>query len=127
MRLAIPMLALLIATPAAAQIGINGTRQAASTGGDIEVRLGPRGRCSRNREANAMAGRAARSVERARIEIDYRRYRYAGGGLTDAEEAALERREERLDRAASSGYRSYGYRYDARRRADGRGRSYRGC
>ena len=108
MRLAVlPLAFLILAAPAAAQIGINGTRQAATTG-PIDIPIGSLSRCGRaSREAVALAGRGARGVERERIEMRYRRLRYAGSGLTPAEQEALEQQEERLDRAAQSGHRSY--------------------
>lgn len=76
MRLAIlPVAVLLAAAPAAAQIGINGTRQAASTG-EGEIALNTLSRCGRSsREANALAGRAARGVQREQLAMTYRRYR----------------------------------------------------
>lgn len=96
---------LLVASPAAGQIGINGSRQAATTG-DMEISLNALSRCGRSsREANALAGRAARGVEREQFAMTYRRYRYADSGLSDAEEEALARQEQRIEDAARSGYR----------------------
>jgi hypothetical protein len=107
----------LAAAPAAAQIGINGSRQAASTR-DIEFPLNPLNRCgAARREANAIAGSATRAIERERITIDYRRARYAAGGLSDREAALLDYREEALDRSARASYRpnSYGRHTSSRR------------
>jgi hypothetical protein len=105
-RAALPLaFALLAASPAAGQIGINGTRQAATTG-EGELALNTLSRCGRSsREANALAGRAARGAERELLTMTYRRYRYADGGLSEAEEAALARQEQYIDDAARSGYR----------------------
>jgi len=132
MRRAVLPLALLLAAipPAAAQIGINGTRQAATTG-PVDIPIGPLSRCGRNssRVANAMAGRAARGVARERLAIDERRLRYAGGGLTEAEEAALAARERRLDAEAGRAYRRPSY-YEAgvrRRHAAERRRAQHSC
>ena len=107
MRLAALPLAFVLfaASPAAGQIGINGTRQAATTG-DGEMALNTLSRCGRSsREANAQAGRAARGVERERLTMTYRRYLYSNGGLSEAEEEALARQERYLEDAARSGYR----------------------
>ena len=131
MRFAIPPLAFILfaASPAAGQIGINGTRQAATTG-EGEMALNTLSSCGRSsREANALAGRAARGVERERLAMTYRRYRYADGGLSEAEEAALARQEQYIDDAARSGYRrsyaeSPGFRRYGR---DGQRGSSRSC
>lgn len=107
MRFAILPLACIVvaAAPAAGQIGINGMGQAATTG-EGELALNTLSRCGRSsREANALAGRAARGVERERLAMTYRRYRYADGGLSDAEAEALARQERSIDEAARSGYR----------------------
>ena len=120
---------LFAASPAAGQIGINGTRQAATTG-EGEMALNTLSSCGRSsREANAMAGRAARGVERERLTMTYRRYRYADGGLSEAEEAALARQEQSIDDAARSGYRrSYAESSGFRRYGwDGRRGTSRGC
>ena len=131
MRFAIPPLAFILfaTTPAAGQIGINGTRQAATTGYG-EMALDTLSSCGpSSREANAQAGRAARGVERERLTMTYRRYRYADGGLSEAEEAALARQERYIDDAARSGYRrSYAGSPGLRRYGwDGRRGSYQNC
>lgn len=131
MRFAIPPLAFILfaASPAAGQIGINGTRQAATTG-EGEMALNTLSSCGRSsREANALAGRAARGVERERLTMTYRRYRYADGGLSEAEEAALARQEQSIEDAARSGYRrSYAESPGFRRYGwDGRRGTSRGC
>jgi len=137
MRLAVPTLACalaLAATPAAAQIGINGTRQAATTG-PVDIAIGPVSRCGRSNGGAlaAMAGREARGVERERLAMDYRRLHYAGGGLTEAEEAMLEARARRLEAEAGRAYRYSSYergshdRSARRRHGAGGRRPQRGC
>ena len=130
MRLAVlPLAFLALAVPAAAQIGINGTRQAATTG-PVDIAINPLSRCGRSSRgaAIAMAGRAARGVERERLAMDYRRLRYAGSGLTEAEQAALDARARRLETEAGRAYRysSYERRSHGRHAREGR-RHVRGC
>jgi hypothetical protein len=122
--LAIALLA-FAAAPGAAQIGINGTSQAASTG-EVEITFNALSRCRRNRQAIAMAGSGARAVERERLLMDYRRLRYAGSGLTEAEAALLDARERRLEAEAGRAWRTPSYTSGARRRHPGV-RSHRGC
>jgi hypothetical protein len=106
---------ILSATPAAAQIGINGTRQAAATG-NVDIRLSPFSRCGAgNREAAALAGGQARAVQREWLTMEYRRLRYAGSGLTEAEAEMLEQRARSIERAARYGYRGQHSAYDGRR------------
>jgi hypothetical protein len=125
--LAAVLLLAFAAQPGAAQIGINGTRQAASTGG-VEIRFSPVSRCGRNRVAIALAGSEARAIQREQLAMDYRRLRYAGGGLTEAEAAALDRRARRIELEVGRAYRAPPYGFNSRRygRADGR-RAHRGC
>jgi hypothetical protein len=132
MRRIAPLLAILslaFAAPAGAQIGINGTRQAATTG-PVDSAIGRLSRCGRSSRGafNAMAGREARGVERERLAMDYRRLRYAGSGLTEAEEAVLEARARRLEAEAGRAWRYSSYERGAyRRHAAGGRRSHRGC
>jgi hypothetical protein len=61
--------------------------------------------------------------------MDYRRLRYAGSGLTEAEAALLDARERRLEAEAGRAWRTPSYTSGARRRhhaAAGR-RPHRGC
>lgn len=128
MRLAVLSVALVLAAPAAAQIGINGTRQAASAT-PADIAISPLSRCGRsNRRAYvAMAGREARGVRREQLEMEYRRLRYAGSGLTEAEEAVLEARARRLEDEAGRAYRHSTYERRAHRRLAGARRQSRGC
>jgi hypothetical protein len=123
------VLLIFAAAPAAAQIGINGTRQAAGTR-DVEIVINPVSRCSRGdpRAVAAAAGSEARAVERERIAMDYRRLRYASGGLTDAEAAALAARERRLEAEAGRAYHYSSYEsYERRRYAAGAPRYRHNC
>ena len=117
-----------VAAPGSAQVGINGTRQAASAT-DVEISLNPLSRCGRSgRRAAALAGAEARAVERERLLMDYRRTRYAGSGLTEEEAALLDERARRLETGVSRAYNPTPYRSEAGRGHSGRGRrSYRGC
>ena len=130
MRLAVlPLVLALLATPAAAQIGINGTRQAASTG-PVDIVIGPLAHCSRSdrRAYVAMVGREARGVERERLLMDYRRLRYAGSGLTEEEKAALDARARQIDAEAGRAWRYSSYERSARRHQRAGERRHRsGC
>lgn len=127
MRFAVLPLALVLAAPATAQIGINGTRQAASAR-DVEIMLSPLSRCGNRREVAIAAGSAARGVERERILMDYRRLRYASGGLTEAEEAMLEARARQLEAEVGRSYRYSSYENYEHRRRNGNGPHYqRNC
>jgi hypothetical protein len=120
MRLCLLPLALAIAAPATAQIGINGARQAAGTR-DVESRFSPFSRCGSRREVAMAAGSTARAVERERILMDYRRLRYASGGLTEAEAAMLEARARQLEAEVGRSYRYSSYENYERRRRNGNG------
>jgi hypothetical protein len=122
-------LPLVFAAQASAQVGINGTRQAASTG-VVEIVVNPLSRCGRGDRGAvaAAAGSGARGVERERLIMDYRRLRYAGSGLTEAEAALLEARARRLEAGAGRGYRYHSYESGAgRRHAAGGYRNRHGC
>jgi hypothetical protein len=100
MRLAVLPLALIIATPAAAQIVINGSHQASASQierGAPMARSGWSGELAmidrdarEDRAAGAISHREARSIHRQTALIRSLGSTYASDGLADAEIAALE-------------------------------------
>lgn len=103
MRLALPLafVLALTATPAAAQLGINGTRQAdaAQRGGPVLIvrgqgyrsdlrRIDRRTRLARER--GEISRCEARAIRRQVSAIRATGYAYAASGLSDAELAALD-------------------------------------